>query len=176
MWALLLPTSTIERESERDHHSHGVQDLHVSMWEDPTGLKTSSWRWTLPCIFPFVVHVPCGSCVFDYLVDVWLDLFLSVSPCDFSSFFPVFIMFFEGTHSNRERSAYTRLAPYHMISWATLITYLESLPPFSSLLLLDFILNSKIPTKNSPQFFLWFVGLMMFCWFWSMDLLGFKWI
>ena len=94
------------------------EKIHVGFktpsWVTP--FKTSSWRWTLPCIFPFVVHVPCGSCVFDCLVDVWLDLFLSVSPCDFSPFFPVFIVFFEGTHSNRERSAYTGLAPYHIVN------------------------------------------------------------
>ena len=34
----------------------------------------------------------------------------------------------------------------------------EPPPPFSSLLLLDFVLNSKIPTKNSPNFF-------VICWF-----------
>ena len=120
MWAFLPPLLL----RERDHYSIGGQDLHLG--EDPAGyiiktpswvapFKTSSWRWTLPCIFPFVVHLPCGSCVFDCLVDVWLDLFLSVSPCDFSPFFLVFIMFFEGIHSTCERSAYTGFAPYHGI-------------------------------------------------------------
>ena len=154
------PTSSCW-ERERDH-SNGVQDLHVRRsrgiqaplrgkillgFKPPSPLDLG---WTPPCIFLFVVLVPCGSCVFDCLVDVWLDLFLSVSPCDFSPFFPVFIVFFEGSHSKRERSAYTGLAPYHMVLELRFITDLESLPSFSSLLLLDFVLNSKIPIKNSP--------------------------
>src|SRR3990170_261594 len=49
---------------------------------------------------------------------------------------------------------------------------LESPPPFSSLLFLDFVLNSKIPTKNSPNFFVicWFDDVLLilirgFAWF-----------
>ena len=83
-WSSRPPCEKILRDiSSRPLTGRSVLDI----------IKTSSWRWTLPCIFPFVVHVPCGS-FFDCLVDVWFDLFLSVSPCDYSSFSLVFFVFF----------------------------------------------------------------------------------
>ena len=122
MWALLLLLFFWERERllhwrprpPSRRRSRGIQDLLTEKillgFKPPSPLDLG---WTF-CIFPFVVHVPCGSCVFDCLVDVWLDFFLSASPCDFS---PFFLVFFEGIHSNRERSAYTGLAPYHLPKW-----------------------------------------------------------
>ena len=58
--------------------------------------------------FPLIVHVPCGSCVFVGLVDVWLDLFLSV-PLVFSL---VFILFLGIPPPIRERSS-LRVPPYN---------------------------------------------------------------
>ena len=62
--------------------------------------------------FPLIVHVPCGSCVFDCLVDVWFDLFLSVPLV-----FPLlFILFLGIPPPICERSPH-RVPPYIILAY-----------------------------------------------------------
>ena len=111
----------------------------------------------LPYVSSLVDRGSCISFVFLDLAHVWsYSCWLSVSlvfPRDFPRVLPRVLCVPRRILSKSERSA-PRVPPYIiLVSWATLITNLEPLPPFSSLLLLDFVLNSKIPTKNSPNFF-----------------------
>ena len=108
---------------------------------------------------PLIVHVPlwilCGyessGCV--------IGLVLECFPCDFSSFFPVFFVFFVGSPSNSCKITSKGLALYHLGSELWLTRIWSSSPSFSSLILLFFCPNSKIPTKNSHTKF------FAFCWF-----------
>ena len=143
----------------------------ASLGEDP--LKTSSQRRPVTIVSSLVDRVPCivpcirgsSTCV---IYSCWFECFLSFSPlcssCSSRDSAP-FV-------KDRAIGFYPTSTWYHEPRWSRF----RSLPSsFSSLILLCYSPISKSPPKIAP-IFLWFVGLTIFCWFWSMDLLGFKWI
>ena len=113
------------------------------------------WFWSMD----FLGLSGSSTCV---IVFLWFEWFLFCS-----SPFPPPIA----------KRSLTRVLPYNIWyqeqGWFT--TWSPYLP-LSSLDFVFFVLISKIaPPKIAPNF-LWFVGQVRICWFWSVDLLSFRYI
>ena len=116
--------------------------------------------------FPLIVHLPCGSCVFVGLVDVWLDLFLSVPLIS-----PFVCFLFLGISPPICERSPSRVPPYNiLVSWAMVSHKIGAPSLFSSLILLVLAQFPKSPQKEPYQNFCDLMFLVSFCWFQSMDL------